>query len=263
MLQREDKAELHNLLGAIEEEAGAFETAAKEFQRAALMEPTEKNVFDFGNCLIRHNVPDDALKIFSWGVEKFPRSARMRIGLGVSHYARGEYDRAVEVLCEGVDLDPSDQRPIYFLGKMYDVSFALADEVTKRLARLADLYPNNAAASYYYALSLWKNTTGLGSPADLPKVERYLKNALRSDPGMADAHFQLGLLYEQQQKYALAIREMETAVRIQPGEETFHYRLAQAYRKNGEEAKGTAELQRFRELHSRKKVAPSVEATSK
>src|SRR5882724_3452896 len=47
-LQRQnDKAELHNLLGSIEEAAGCLRAAVLEYQRAAQMEPNEKNVFDY------------------------------------------------------------------------------------------------------------------------------------------------------------------------------------------------------------------------
>ena len=116
-----------------------------------------------------------------------------------------------------MDLDPTDTQALGFLGGMYDVAPELSDEVTRRLARFAELYPRNAAANYYYALSLRRRnlTPGLGGNEE--KVEALLRAAVRLDPKFADAHFQLGLLYSDQKKTALAIEELEAAVGCAPG----------------------------------------------
>ena len=154
LLARKDRAELHNLLGDVEEAEGHVQDAAKQYETAARMDPTEKNLFDLGSHLLLHRGFEPALKVFSFAAPRFPQSARLRVGLGIAHYSLGQYDDAVETLCQAVDLDPKDTKALDFLGKMYDVSPQFADEVTKRLARFVQLYPENAAANYYYGLSL-------------------------------------------------------------------------------------------------------------
>ena len=258
MMQREDRAELHNLMGAVEEQAKRIEPAAREYQRAAEMDPSEKHVFDFANCLLRYNAGAKAQKIFEYGVDKYPKSARMRVGLGIAFYSVGQYDQAVESLCQGVDLDPNDSRPLTFLGMMYDISPALSDEVTKRLAHLVEVYPKNAAANYYYAVSLWKRTSGGDTASRLPKVEALLQKAVTLDPKLADAHFQLGILYQEQSRLPQATREFELAVKLRPDVDTFHYRLGQVYRESGQEEKAKLHFARYKELHERKVAVPDL-----
>jgi tetratricopeptide (TPR) repeat protein len=247
MLARGDRAELHNLLGLVEEKAGNVQIAADQYQQAAHMDPTEKHVFDLAECFLKYHGTSEALQIFAWGVEKCPKSARMRVGQGVAFYSTGEYDKAVEALCAGVDLDPRDPRPLYFLGKMYDVSLQLADEVTKRLAHFVEVYPENASANYYYALSLWKRNVGANGGDS--RVEKHLKKAIALDNALAAAHFQLGILYSDKGKQSGALREFEQAARFDPESDKYHYRLGQAYRAAGQEEKAREQFRLYRDLH--------------
>ena len=249
MLAQSDGAELHNLRGLLEERAGAVQPSLTEYQRAAQMDPSEKNLFDLGNVLVRAKGVEQAIEVLGYASGKYPRSARLRVALGVAYYAHSEYDKAVAALCEGVDLDPSDSRAIYFLGKMFAISPALSGEVRKRLAHLVQAYPKNAAANYYYAVSLWNRDAGAARRDE--KIERHLKQALTLDPKMADAHFQLGVLYQDQQKVPLAVREFELAVKAAPDNEKFHYRLAQAYKSAGNEEASAREFARYRQLRQK------------
>jgi tetratricopeptide (TPR) repeat protein len=246
MLRTKDTAELHNLLGEVEEATGNPVIAANEYQRAAHMEPNEKHMFDWGNQLLLHNAYEPAAQVFGHGVGRHPGSARLRIGLGIALYSRGQYDEAVKSLCLAVDMDPSDPRPYFFLGKTYDVSVPMAEEVTKRLAHFVRLYPKNALAHYYYALSLWKGQRGQDSK-DLDQAEKLFKTTLALDPGIAEAHLQLGILYAHQQKDADAIREYQMAIKLQPDLADAHYRLGQAYQRSGEKVRAKEHF----EIHGR------------
>ena len=55
MLRRQDRGELHNLLGDVEEASRNFDEAARQYETAARMDPSEKNLFDLGTDLLRHN----------------------------------------------------------------------------------------------------------------------------------------------------------------------------------------------------------------
>jgi len=256
MLQRKDAAELHNLLGEVEAEAGDSATAAQEYQRAAQMEPNEKHLFDWGNELLLHRAYQPAIQVFSRGVEQYPRSAKLRIGLGIAFYSRSQYDDAVQFLCAAVDLDPSDPRPYSFLGKMYDISTTLAKEVTQRLSQFVQLYPKNAQANYYFALSLWKGQRGQDAQVDLHQVEALLKTAAGLDSRLSDPHLQVGILYASQQKDADAIREYHMAIKLQPDLADAHYRLGQAYQRTGQKFKAKQEMEIYSRLHNAKLTQP-------
>jgi tetratricopeptide (TPR) repeat protein len=146
-----------------------------------------------------------------------------------------------------VDLDPKDTKALDFIGKMYDVSPAMADEVTRRLAHFAALYPDNARANYYYALSLRQRTLNGGVSSD-SDAKRLLIKAVAIDPQFADAHYELGVLYQDEGAVEKAILEYETAVRLRPGLKPAHYRLGRLYADRGQAELARREFQIVRSL---------------
>lgn len=251
LLNEKDRAELHNLLGDVEEADGHVQEAAQQYEIAARMDPSEKNLFDLGSDLMLHRGFEPARKVFSFGAERYPKSARLRVGLGVAHYSLGQYDEAVESLCQAVDLDPTDTKALDFLGKMYDVSTRFADEVTSRLAHFVKIYPDNAAANYYYALSLRKRALSQESNRPQGDAEGFLLRAIKLNPAYADAHFELGLLYEDQKQNAKAIREYELAIKFRADLSKAHYRLGRLYQSNGQSDLAAKELREFEALKAK------------
>ena len=248
MLSRQDRSELHNLLGDVEEAAGNIDEAENQYETAARQDPSEKNLFDLGTDLLHHHAYAAALTVFQYAVAKFPRAARLQVGLGVALYSLGQYADAIETLCVAVDLDPADTKALDFLGGMYDVSPELALDVTKRLAHFAELYPNNASANYYYALSLRKRNLTPGIDGTQSKVETLLQKAVTLRPGFADAHYQLGLFYSDKKQTDSAVREFEETIRLRPDLKTAHYRLAQLYAEQGKADLSRREFQAFKSL---------------
>lgn len=259
MIARKDAAELHNLLGDVEEKAGKPVDAARHYQIAAHMEPNEKNLSAWGNHLLRYRAFDAALEIYRRGVGMYPKSSPLRVGLGVTYYSLRQYDEAVEALCHAIDLDPSDARPIGFLGKMYDVSPKLAEEVTRRFAQYVRIYPDNAQANFYYGLSLWKQSEDGAAPVDLPVVEKHLNAAARLDPSLYEAHLQLGILYERQHRDPEAIRALSQAVHLRPDLDTPHYHLARVYQRAGKNPLAQTEREHYRRLHRKKEAEANKE----
>ena len=110
------------------------------------------------------------------------------------------------------------------------------------------MHPDNAAANYYYALSLRRRTTQGASAGADREAERLLRKAATLNPSWADAHYQLGLLYEDESKATGAIREYRIAVRLQPDFAKAHYRLARLYEKQGNRQLAQAEIRAFEAL---------------
>src|SRR5262249_49191771 len=122
LLTKKNTAELHNLLGEIQEKSGEFVAAAKEYETAAHMEPSEDNLFDWASELLLHETLAPAIEVFQQASRRYPSSPRLQIGLGMALYAKGDYDQAVKALLKGADLSPSDPRAYLFLSKAYDRS---------------------------------------------------------------------------------------------------------------------------------------------
>ena len=250
LLKRKNTAELHNLLGEVEEKDGKFVAAANEYETAAHMDPSESNLFDWGSELLIHRTLAPAIEVFQHAAERYPNSPRLGIGLGMALYSRGNYDDAVKALLRAADLNPSDPGGYLFLSKAYDSSPSQADEVIQRFRRFAELQPRNPRASYYYAMSLWKGKRAQDPGLDLQQIESLLKTAIGLDPKFAEAHLQLGNLYSDQNKYAESIPEYEQARELSPELADVHYRLGQAYVRTGDKERAQEQLQVYQQLRA-------------
>jgi tetratricopeptide (TPR) repeat protein len=242
-------AELHHQLAGIEEQLGNSLEAAHEYQRAAELDPSESNLFDWGSELLLHHAPEPAIEVFSNGARRFPRSIRMLVGLGASEFAAGSYDLAVQRLCAASDLNPHNPLPYLFLGKIERGESSTSNQLVEKLHRFVTLLPDSSQANYFYALALWKRRNNpQSSAASFTQIESLLNHALRLDPKFADAYLQLGAVHAAQQDFSKAIDDFQRAVQIQPDMEEAHYRLAQAYRATGRSEQAKSEIQTYQQL---------------
>ncbi len=252
LLKRKNTAELHNLLGQLEEKDAKFVPAANEYEIAAHIDPSESNLFDWGSELLLHRTLGPAVEVFQQASSRYPASQRLMIGLGMTLYARGNYDDAVKSLLKAADLNPSDLGCYFFLSKAYDSSPGQADDVIERFRRFAELQPNNPRAFYYYAMSLWKGKRAQDPGLDLRQIEFLLSKSLALDPKLAEAHLQLGNLYSDQNKYAQAIPQYTLAIELNSDLVDAYYRLGQAYVRTGQKDRAQEQFQvyqRLREQH--------------
>ena len=266
---------LHHRLAEVEEKLGNPLEAVREYQRAAELDPSEPNLFDWGTELLTHRALEPATEVFTKGNRLFPKSARLLIGLGVSFYARGSYDEATRSLVEASDLAPNNPTPYLFLGRMQSVQATPSEDSVERLRRFAQLQPDNALANYYYAVSLWKESV-IAADTDaeaehdaerVKRVESLLQKATHLDPKLGAAYLQLGILYSQRADFSSAISAYRRAIAVgseavSPEEvkpqfaspqldeklDEAHYRLAQAYLRTGDKASAQEELQLHAEI---------------
>jgi tetratricopeptide (TPR) repeat protein len=250
LISGKNTAELHNLLGQVEEKDGNFVAAANRFEQAAHMDPSEGNIFDWGSELLLHRTLEPAIEVFEQGSKLHPDSPRMAIGLGMALYSLGKYDEAVKSLLQAADLDPSDPRGYPFLSRAFDSSPSQAQEVIERFRRFAEIAPKNGRAVYYYAMSLWKGKRAQDPNQDLTEIEALLKKSIALDPSLTEAHLQLANLYSDQKRYSEAVPEYLEARKLNPDLADVHYRLAQAYVRLEEKDKAQSEFEAYRELRA-------------
>lgn len=247
----QQKAELHHLLGDLDERQGDALEAVREYQNAAELDPSETNFFDWGAELLTHRAAEPAIEVFTRGNRLFPRSARMLSGLGAAWYSLGSFDHAEQRFCEASDLNPDDPNPYLLMGKMQAAETAPSPAILERLARFARLQPKNAQANYYYAVSLWKRR-GLPEDDDLDQIKSLLDKAVHLDPNLAVGYLQLGIVYSEQKDLPKAISALQQAVAAAPRLEEAHYRLARLYRQMGDISKAHSELQLYEQMSAEK-----------
>lgn len=250
LVKKRDAAELHNLLAQVEEKSGNYVAAANEYEKAAHMDPSEDNLFDWGSEMLLHRTYEPAIAIFQQGVQRYPKSPRLLIGLGLSLYSRGKYDSAVKALLAAAALTPSDARCYLFLSKAYDSSPKQADEVIQAFKHYAELEPQNARAQYYYAMSLWKGKRVEDGTLDLKTIQALLEKSIALDDTLPEAHVQLGDLYSDQHNYTASIPEYERALQLNPNLSDAHYRLATDYVHVGKRDRAKQEFAIYQKLRA-------------
>jgi len=250
LVKVKDTGELRNLLGQIDEKDGKYVEAANDYEAAAHLDPSEDNLFDWGSEMLLHRTYEPAIAIFQQGTERFQKSPRMFIGLGLAYYSRGKYDEAIKALVAAADLNPLDPRCYVFLSKAYNSSPLQADDVIQRFRRYAELQPGNALAQYYYAVSLWKGKRVSDQGTDMSAVESLLQKAISLDDSLAEAHVQLGNLYADQHKYDKSIPQYVRALALDPNLSDAHYRLGTDYVHVGEKENAQKEFAVYQKLRA-------------
>jgi tetratricopeptide (TPR) repeat protein len=255
-----DSAELHSLLGEVEEKSRNYLASAAQYEQAVRMEPSQQNILNWGAELLLHQTFAPAIEVFKAGTQRFPESAQLHNGLGIAFYGAGQTDDAVRAFFRASDLTPSDPLPLTFLGKACDgTSPSLADQIRSRLQNFLGRDAQSAELSYDLAMCLWK-TTPTESKADRDaQVESLLKHAVTLDPAYADGYFQLGVLYAEERNYREATEQYDLALKINPNAANTHYRLGQALARLGNQARAQEEFAVFEKLRQSESNATNQE----
>jgi tetratricopeptide (TPR) repeat protein len=247
-LALQDSADVHRLLGDLDEALGDPLAAVSEDEKAVRLDPSERNYFQWGSELLQHRAIEPAVEVFRKGAKAHPNSERMLAALGAALFASGQDDEAAQRLCAASDLNPADPAPYIFLGKMQVAAPSPLPCVESRLARFAQQQPENAFANYYYAMVLWKADKSPENPANPQRLEALLEKAVSIDPGYDEAYLQLGILTAAQGDFAKAAGLYEKAIAIDPKQPAAHYRLGIAYARIGDHAKSKQEFATYNEL---------------
>src|SRR5256884_6668140 len=107
MLAKADTANGHRLMGELNERLGDPLEAVREYERAALMDPSEQNYFEWGTGLLLHRADGPAAEVFTKGSHAHPDSARMLAGFGGALDPAGLMEVAVDRTGELFDLKPT------------------------------------------------------------------------------------------------------------------------------------------------------------
>jgi Tfp pilus assembly protein PilF len=243
-----DDAEGHRLLGELDERLNDPLDSVREYERAARMDPSEGNYFEWGSELLLHRAAEPAAEVFRRGAIAHPKSARMLTGWGAALYSNGTPDEAARRLCQAAELEPAEPAPYLFLGKIEKATPGPLPGSEEKLAFFAQQQPGNALANYYYAISLWKRKRESENPEDVKQVEALLQKAVAIDPKFDEAYLQLGLVRLSRADFGQALREYQKAIEANPRLAEAHRQLGLLYQRTGETAKARQEFDAYERL---------------
>jgi tetratricopeptide (TPR) repeat protein len=248
LLAQQETAEFQNLLGDVEQSLGNRSQSVAAFRRAAELDLRNEDYrYDHAQSLAYSSALPEALEAFQKATQDFPGSVRMWLGWGATEYLAGNYKAAARTFLHAADLDPRSPHVYYLLGRAFDASGPLQATITGRFANYLATRPNDAWAEYFYGKILAMHGQQ-SSAEDLTQAKRHLERATILDPRLAEAHAELGGVFELQNQLEPARQELERAVKLDPNSSAAFYKLASLYRKIGEPVLGQRALERFQEL---------------
>lgn len=193
----------------------------------------ESNYTDLGNLLLRTQNFNEAVLVLEAAQKKFPISAQAALSLGVAYYGLRRFPDSVAALLQAGKLDDTAEQPIAFLARMPEHWGDRKSDVVTLFAAYAKKHPRSALA--HFALG-----RATGNPDEL-------REAIKLNPRIVDAHIELGSVLERDRDFKAAITAFRRAADLAPRNPVPHYRLSRLYARTGE-----SELaERERALHEK------------
>lgn len=245
----EASAQVQLLLGDLAERQNNFKQAVEHYQAAANLDPSEANLYALAMEFVRHWTFEPALKIFEYGLSRYPSSERLLSGQGIAKYANNNYAESAQIFSDLLARQPENVLYAQILGR----SCNLVPDSTKACDTLVDFaqrHPSNAEADTYAAATILHRP---GNGGDLSLAEQLLKRAIAADPKLADAYYQLGMLKQQQDQWDQSKDALERSVALNPKLSKAHYRLALAYSHTGDKDRSREQLALYQKLEQQQK----------
>jgi tetratricopeptide (TPR) repeat protein len=228
----QDNASLESLLGDIQEARGDYLAAVHSFQAAVALAPDRGEYrLSLGVELLSHQTFEPARAVFRQGVELFPRSFRLHVALGLTHYFLEEYPEAIRMLLSATRLDANPSLAYDYLGNIQLQQAVTPDpSAVEQLCAYADTHREEAKAQAYCGALLARIGHNRADPSPSPEALRRLGEAARLAPQESTTRCELGKALVWAQQWSQARGELEACVQLDPSSGDGHYLLASAYR---------------------------------
>jgi tetratricopeptide (TPR) repeat protein len=232
-----------SLLGDIDEKSGTYQQAAQHYARAVELDPSEADVWILGQEFLRHWTFDAAIREFETAALKFPKSARIRLGLGAAYFGNGNYNKAIPIFADLLDADLGNRLYAELLGMSCTATMQEAQPRCGILFSYAHSHPGDGRVSTYAATML---VQGAATEDRTRLARRLLEGALTADPKLAEAQYEMGVLKQNQSDWNGSISTLEAAVALNPNFAQAHYRLSLAYWRSGRKEESQTEMDLYK-----------------
>ena len=243
LLADHPSANLYRLAGKTDERSGDPLRAVHAYERAAKLDPSEQNYFEWGSELLLHRAVWQAQEVFRKGAEAYPASVRMQTAMGAALFAGARYEEAAVRLCKASELNPADANPYIFMGKIQMAAPNALACVEPALARFVQTQPENSEANYLYAMSILKRHEQIPDQEATQRAEALLTKAVSIDGRCSEGYLELGVLAASRHSFDKAIGFYARAIEADPKLADAYYRLGVAYDRTGQPEKAKREFQ--------------------
>ncbi len=250
LLGQPKAAEAYSLLAQAKEKLQLRDQAILAYQKTTELEPGNEDYrYDNAYALLQFVSNEVAMTAFSSGARDFPKSWRMRVGLGSANFLAGEYTQAIQALLEAAKLEPTAKVTYYLLGKAYESAAEWQTAIREAFKAYLMSNPQDPWAYYHYGNMFYLEAQA-ESTRDYQDAKAYLKTALSLNPDFAEAHLQMGMIEQTEGRLAASVQSLEKAIRANPSLPAAHYRLGLVYQRLGKKEKSKGEFDLFEKLKS-------------
>ncbi|MBA2677177.1 MAG: tetratricopeptide repeat protein [Ktedonobacteraceae bacterium] len=223
--------------------------AAIAWKKAEAIAPLdERSRFTLAMAYTKINRSDWAGKELEKLAAEQPRNALYLYWLARLDYHTQQYNSAIERLKKVVELDPQMMRAYDSLGLCYDY-LGQYDEAIQSYHRAVELNRKQSAPSPWPHLNL---ALALIAVNRLTEAENHLREAIRYDSALPQAHYQLGQLLEKQGKYGEAIESLRRATSLDQSYADPYYTLGRIFQKQGQTEQAKRAVEMFQRLKGKR-----------
>lgn len=226
----------------------------KDFLRAVeTLKPIEANLtgdaelaYFYGISLVRLERNQEAVPVF----DQLAKTSQEKPG-ALFYAAQGfmilsDYKRAVTEFERVVSLAPETPKANYFIGQSL-IRLNRPAQAEKSFSRELEINPNDELSKYHLALTL------IERKIETKRAIKILEEAIDLRYAYADARYQLGKIYLEQNEIKKAIEQLEIAVAADADKDYIHYQLSIAYRKASRTEDADRELKIYQKIKSEKR----------
>ena len=241
---------LMSRIAALSEEAGDLDGAIMALRKGVQLEPKSADGYiTLSEFCVKYRNPELALEILDLGLDRIPGSYRLLVQKGITLGQGQRYDQAREAFTEAISrtLDHS------VASTALAVTLILSEEMTEALETLEDgvkRFPNDFYMHYIYGFALDRSQADDPDQDKRSKAEEHLKKSIELNDRFPSAYYRLGKLLAERD-LAGAIKNLEAAVRLDPELTAAKYQLGQLYLDSGRNEDGARLIQEVGEAKQR------------
>jgi tetratricopeptide (TPR) repeat protein len=216
----------------------------------------ERSRFTLAMALIHLNRRDWARPELEKLVAAQPKNPVYLYWLARLDYDGRDYGAAITKFKKVTEIDPKMMRAYHGLGLCHDYVGQL-DEAINDYHRAIELNRQQLKPSPWPNVDLG---VALIEKNRLSDAEKTLREAIRYDPRLPQAHYELGRVLDKQHQSQDAIDELKRAAEFDTAYPDPHYRLGQIYRRLGKNELAKTETDLFLQLKKAAETQPTLKS---